>query len=357
MTSPRTRVLVLSSVCEPSVDDVLRELDALGVSWFRLNTEILPLGAQGGWHVGGPGVGPRFEIKTPAGALDLATVTHVWARRVPPPLVPRGLRGAERTFFENEVRAFLHTMFGTLAHARWINPSLSERAAANKPNQLVAAREAGLEVPETLVTNDPTDAIEFAERMWGRGEEVAFKPIGGFLARPELFSKEAAEAYADCLATPADLPPEKQNLGVVFTQRLDREKMAALGHIRVCPVVFQQYIQKSCEYRVTVVGNRVFSCRISSQEREETSTDFRRLVLLERAQMPTHAEASLPAEVEASILKLMKRLDLVFGCVDLICTPDNRFVFLEVNPSGQWQWVERLTGMPISRTLAEVLSN
>jgi hypothetical protein len=48
-------------------------------------------------------------------------------------------------------------------------------------------------------------------------------------------------------------------------------------------------------------------------------------------------------------------MGLVFGCIDLILTPDNRYVFLEINPMGQWQWVENLTGMPLVDNFTEML--
>ena len=53
----------------------------------------------------------------------------------------------------------------------------------------------------------------------------------------------------------------------------------------------------------------------------------------------------------------MKKCGVSFGAVDMIVTPNDRYVFLEINPSGQFGWIEKLTGLPISRTIAEVLAN
>jgi glutathione synthase/RimK-type ligase-like ATP-grasp enzyme len=52
----------------------------------------------------------------------------------------------------------------------------------------------------------------------------------------------------------------------------------------------------------------------------------------------------------------MHKLGLNFGAVDMILTPDGRYVFLEINPNGQWGWVEDLTGMPISEEIIGLLT-
>jgi glutathione synthase/RimK-type ligase-like ATP-grasp enzyme len=48
----------------------------------------------------------------------------------------------------------------------------------------------------------------------------------------------------------------------------------------------------------------------------------------------------------------MKRLGLEFGALDFIVTETGVWYFLEVNPSGQWLWIEDLTGLPIADSIA-----
>jgi len=54
---------------------------------------------------------------------------------------------------------------------------------------------------------------------------------------------------------------------------------------------------------------------------------------------------------------LVEKLGLVFGCIDMIVTPRGEFIFLEINPNGQWLWIEELTGLPISEAIANTLAN
>lgn len=70
-----------------------------------------------------------------------------------------------------------------------------------------------------------------------------------------------------------------------------------------------------------------------------------------------HREAMLPPNVEKQLLGLMKVLDLQFGAIDLIRTPNDEYIFLEINPNGQWLWIEDQLGLAVSRAIAEWLSN
>lgn len=64
---------------------------------------------------------------------------------------------------------------------------------------------------------------------------------------------------------------------------------------------------------------------------------------------------TLPAEIEQKLLKLMNHFNLHYGAIDVIVTPDDRYVFLEVNPVGEFFWLELCPGLPISRAIANLL--
>ena len=51
----------------------------------------------------------------------------------------------------------------------------------------------------------------------------------------------------------------------------------------------------------------------------------------------------------------MHALGLVYGAIDMRLTPNGEYVFLEVNPAGQWLFIEQATGQPISAAIAEAL--
>lgn len=149
------------------------------------------------------------------------------------------------------------------------------------------------------------------------------------------------------------LIPEYQSIFYFRTQCLDRAEVErALPSFEHCPVIFQEYIAKKLELRITVVGSQVFACALYSQECPslEGRIDFRSNIHDIR-----HEPCQLPEEIERKCVLLVKELGLQFGCIDMIITPAGEYVFLEINPNGQWLWIQDRTKMPIAKAIAELL--
>ncbi|HWN70612.1 MAG TPA: hypothetical protein VNM90_23390, partial [Haliangium sp.] len=117
------------------------------------------------------------------------------------------------------------------------------------------------------------------------------------------------------------------------------------------PVLFQARVPKQVELRITVAGESVLAAEIHSQSTKRTQIDWRHY---DQGHTPYRAHA-LPDEIRRACLALVARLGLRFGAIDMIVTPDDRYVFLEINPSGQWMWIENETGLPISDAVCDTL--
>ena len=137
---------------------------------------------------------------------------------------------------------------------------------------------------------------------------------------------------------------------IVYTSPVVEAHLKLIGRVRVTPCLFQKNIPKLFEVRTTVVGHRTFSAAIYSQENEETRHDWRRGGTELRME-----PYDLPMDVSKMITKLTSALDLVYGAIDMIVTPEGEHVFLEINPSGQFGFVEQSTGLPILSCLADAL--
>src|SRR6185503_2961305 len=187
-----------------------------------------------------------------------------------------------------------------------LDPWSRIRLAETKQLQLELARSLGLDVPRTLVTNDPAAVRAFFDECGGR---IVTKMMASFAIHEEGKEK------------------------VVFTNPISSADLEALEGLRLCPMTFQERVEKARELRVTVVGRRVFTAAIDSGALERSRSDWRRegLALIDRWQV-----AELPAEIEAKLLALMDALGLNYGAADLIVTPEGRHVFLEVNPAGEF---------------------
>ena len=320
------KILVVTASDEPSVKKVLEFLP--GERVIRIDTDALLRRS----------FSFRTEERTSGWmlALDGETVYQeeigsVWYRRPANPKASSELSAEHQSFVENEAQKFLRSLWSTLPREQilWVNhPSVLREIEFNKPYQAQTAARAGLTVPETLITNDPRAAEQFLERWNG---EVALKTFGGHPLKDEEGRPQS-----------------------IFTNRVSRETLQLFKReIAYAPVMLQRYIPKRIELRVTAVGERLFACAIHSQDSERTKDDWRRYDF-ERVK---HEPYQLPPEVEAMLFRFLRETNLVFGAIDMIVTPDDEHVFLEVNPSGQWGWIERLTGLPISAAIAELLAN
>jgi glutathione synthase/RimK-type ligase-like ATP-grasp enzyme len=130
------------------------------------------------------------------------------------------------------------------------------------------------------------------------------------------------------------------------------EDLADLSGLSICPATFQELLPKSLEIRVTVVGNRVMSAAIDSQVSARAAHDWRRDGV---RMIHDWQHYQLPLDVEEKILRVMDHFSLNYGAIDIILTPDGRHVFIELNPCGEFFWLERAPGLPISDAIAELL--
>ncbi|WP_437990719.1 MvdD family ATP-grasp ribosomal peptide maturase [Sorangium sp. So ce145] len=318
-----TVLIITHSEDNECIDRVAAAIARLGGRAFRFDTDAFPAGVRLSLS-SGAGAG-RSTLTTRDGALDLGDVTAVWYRRVAyGARLPSSMDPQLRSASVHEAK---QTAEGMLAAFRvpQVDPLPAVRFASNKQVQLDIAREVGLDTPRTLTTNDEDAARAFAATC-----------PGGVIAK--MLSSFAV--YRD---------GEEQ---VVFTNALEAKDLADMRGLSLCPMTFQENIPKARELRVTVVGERVFTASVDSQAAPGAEVDWRRqgLELIDAWRKDT-----LPPDVETGVLRLMDQLGLNYGAIDILRTPDGRHVFLEVNPSGEFFWLERNPGLPISEALAEVL--
>lgn len=248
--------------------------------------------------------------------LDMTTVRAVWWRRPQPFALHAELAGpGDQGFAIAETHAAVSGLW-SLLDARWINDPDKDDRAARKAWQLKVARAVGLRVPRTCMTNDPDAARRFVAAEPGR---VIYK---AFSATERLWRE---------------------------TRVLEGDALAGLDAVRFAPVIFQEYIAGTADLRVTVVGDQVFAAAITNGG-GGYEYDFR--VAMAEAVITPHI---LPEPVEKALLDLMAALGLAYGAIDLRLTPEGDYVFLEINPAGQWLFVEHATAQPIGAAIADLL--
>jgi len=305
-----------------TIDLVAQALARRGVRPIRFNTDLFPslvkLSARAGDE-------RAAHLVTETGEeTSVEAVRAVWARKLWSPRMSDDLDERYRAMCATESVAALEGFLDALHNARWVNDLDQQRKAENKQRQLRLAARAGLRVPRTLVTNDAAAARQFFAET--EGETVAK------LLRPLAVSMNADTPF-------------------VYTNRVREEDLAGAEALRHSPMVFQELIPKAYELRVACVAGEAFAGALDATGSSRGHTDWRRAAPEECR----WKKAQLPTEVTSSLQVLMSELGLVFGAVDLICTPAGEHVFLEVNPGGEWGMLERDLGLPISEAIAAAL--
>lgn len=323
LTARRDAVLLLTHSGDfYTVDLVSQALARKGVRPIRFNTDLFPSSVKLSIRAGDQRIA---QLTTETGEqLSMDEVRAVWARKLWSPRMSDDLDERYRSMCVTESAAALEGFLDALHNAHWVNNLERQRDAENKQRQLRLAARAGLRVPRTLVTNDPATARQFFAET--NGQTVAK------LLRPLAVSMDAAQPF-------------------VYTSRVREEDLAGAEALRHCPMVFQELIPKTCELRVAYVAGETFAGAIDASGTSRGETDWRRVAPEECHWQKTE----LPDEVASALQTLMSDLGLVFGAVDLICTPSGEHVFLEVNPGGEWGMLERDLDLPISEAIAEAL--
>jgi glutathione synthase/RimK-type ligase-like ATP-grasp enzyme len=331
-------ILIFSQFAEdPTVTTVNRILSAAGADVVNITTADLERPSSltiDGDAPGGPAAWLRLEDRT----VDLRAVRTVWVWRgwAPHALVNQYraiARDAERWgFFSSEWISFHRGTSLLMAElgAFCVNPPPWNTAFEEKCCQLMLAAEVGLRVPTTLYTTRLPVAREFFDRQGG---ELIYKPFRAFV--------QVTERQQD----------DGMRVAKLLTNRVRAEDLVEPEGFAPTPGIFQPYVHKQFEVRVVVVGRRLFACAIQSQRSERTRDDWRRY---DHPNTP-YEVYDLPADVADKLLRLMERMRLVFGSIDLIVTPDGEHVFLEVNPNGQFDFIAKLAGLPIYEHFAAML--
>ncbi|HKV43594.1 MAG TPA: hypothetical protein VJT32_02785 [bacterium] len=139
----------------------------------------------------------------------------------------------------------------------------------------------------------------------------------------------------------------------MYTNLLDESRSNLLERVVSCPTLFQQWIQKEVDVRITVAGNKCIGVALHSQEREVSLVDCRR----DNMTGMRYSLLSIGEELEGTLVALVGSYGLHFAAIDMARDFHGRYWFLELNPAGQWAWLEQAAGAPISEALIECLAN
>ncbi len=316
-------IIIVTNRQDHTADFLILELQKRQADYVRFNTEDFPQRVQVVWQIDDMGSGGYFSF--PKARVDFKDVRSVWYRRPVPPIPSAEIDDpVAYEFALAESQASLDGIWRSL-DCFWVSHPDNLRKAELKLYQLKVAAQVGFRLWPTILTNSPETARAFYHDQGGK---VVYKPLRrGRLVRDET-------------------------VGLIYTNPLGPPEVERLDRVVYAPSLLQRYVPKRVEIRVTVISNKVFAVEIHSQDCADSRHDWRRG---DTARL-RHEPHLLPPEVESKCAALVRALGLAFGAIDLILTPEGEYVFLEINPNGQWAWIQQLCPeIPLRETLADLL--
>lgn len=226
---------------------------------------------------------------------------------------------------KNDLIKYLYSEFKVLSliilnllnDKKWLFKRLN---MPTKLKVLEVAIECGLNIPETLITSNKETLTAF-------------------------FNKNQNTLISKSLGEGKNIDFEG-NIYPLFTQKI--ESINSISN-KFSPSLFQKYIDKKYELRIFFIDGDFYSMVIFSQNNPKTVNDFRNYDM----EKPNRYEPyNLPKEIEIKLKILMERLGLNTGSIDMIKALDDKYYFLEINPSGQFG----MTALPCNYPLYERIS-
>jgi len=252
----------------------------------------------------------------------------IWFRK-PTYLEPHELPVDEeyQTFTHIAYKESVKAFYDLLCEKFWLSDYRAIMRANNKLLQLELAYDLGFNVPQTMVTSNPKEANKFRER-------------NGLIVAKSL-SFEPIQRDNDVVA--------------FFTTKINPEDEVDFSGLSVAPAIFQKAITNKRDLRITVVGETVHTAEVIPSSSIKDEIDWR-VGILQKDKIKYEQYKSLPTEIAQKCVALTKTANLAFGAIDMVIDNQGNYWFLEINPNGQWAFIEDGTDLPIAKSIANLLS-
>lgn len=195
-----------------------------------------------------------------------------------------------------------------------------------KVNKLVVldkARSLGISIPKTLVVFNKQKLAEIC-------------------AKDNYITKAISDTYVT----------ESNHIG--YTTYTESVKMDDLHYLNneIFPSLIQKEINKKIELRIFFWYGEIFTLAIFSQNDEQTKTDFR---IYNKTKPNRFVPYKFPEKEAEKLVLLMEVMGLQTGSIDYILDKEGNYIFLEINPVGQFGMVSVPGTYYLEKKIAEKL--
>jgi hypothetical protein len=315
-------LFILTNSQDATASYLVPVLENSKIPFLRLDTDCLLSKIAITYSNGKPG------IKIDGRWYNDTDVDCIWYRRPEQLKDSRFDDSPESRYTRSEWTEFIECFFAHVPIARWMNHPSRNALASRKLEQLTTAIELGFRIPDTLATQEPDELKQFYSSHSG---QVIIKPL--------------SNGYIERKGDECD--------SLIYTNRLTENHLDKLDDLKVCPALFQQYILKQSDVRITVVDSDIHAVKLCAADASgEQRCDIRRNNMSDVA----YELIALPNNVEDCVRKLMRHYDLRFAAIDMAVSITGEWYFFEVNPNGQWAWLDLSAGTNIAASFVKSFS-
>lgn len=235
----------------------------------------------------------------------------VWVRRPDPPKLHPHTAPEDHKFAVAEYRWFFHSVMYLLETlpVRCINKYSASRFINNKSVQLLLAKNCGMQVPATLMTNSAEAVHSYFRHAPSRTICKAFFP--------HIWRKQA-----------------KDSVAVTETFELTERMLPEDEVLTYAPAIYQEMVVKEFDVRMVVLGSAVYSYSLRNPT---GAIDWRQ----DAGQGLVQVEPiETPPEIEQSVVAFAARSQIAYGSFDFAVDSSGQWWFLEVNEGGQFLWLD-----------------
>jgi glutathione synthase/RimK-type ligase-like ATP-grasp enzyme len=315
-------LFILTNSQDATVSFLIPALEKSGLPFVRFNTDEVLRNAAFEFHAGLP------RVRLNGLWYEPGQISHIWYRR-PEEFKHEAFDDSpEGKYARAEWAEFFENFFAHVPKERWMNHPSANAGASRKLEQLSIATKLGIKIPDTLVTQEPHELRAFYTKHGGR---LIVKPLStGYIER----GKEEADS-------------------LIYTNLLRRSDMDRLEELSVCPTLFQEFVEKDYDVRITVVDSELTAVKLVAKEADgKQRCDIRRNNMVD----VSYLEIDLPEQVASVIWKLMRNYCLRFAAIDMVVSGAGEWIFLEINPNGQWAWIDPEAGTDIAASFVRAFS-
>jgi len=317
-------VLLVTNTKDATADYLCSSLQANGMGHLRFDTDQYLSRYKVSYKSSNDSESFVLRDEISRNELCSREVTGVWYRR---PVAPELSIDEEPPEISSqlsiEARVQYESVIATVPTRNWISAPDRIFVSENRLLQLRVARECGLSIPSTIIANSSQEMMQFIETH----DRCCTKP---------LFSGQFNT---------------REGLKLFYTTIVDKNDTKFVAAVRNFPVLVQEYVDKQYELRLIVVGRSIFPVKIYSQDDTRTATDWR----VENCTIPRYEATEVPNELLAAARRIVSRFGLQFSSMDIIVTQNGGYYFLDLNPNGQWAWLDSMLHLGVSSTLANML--